>query len=582
MRRRLLLLLAAAFVVWVVFATFWILQLARDLKEGRDAASRARNELGPEQIADQEPLGDLRIAESRFRAAHGRAGGVILTPLRFAPVIGRQLRSVEALAGAAELVAKAGVDAVEQAGVLFDDPAGEGQARVDQVRALSELVDDVANQLESIDDLGPIKGLVAPLADARNELAADLADARRGLADARTGARAALSLIEGPRRYLVLAANNSEMRAGSGMWLQGGVLTTGAGKLDLEQMVSLHLDADPPDGAVRPSGDLASRWGYLRPGDEWRNLMASPRFPQSAELAVQMWKAATGEDVDGVLAVDAIGLQAIVEATGPVTVGDQTVGAEDVPQQVLHDQYLQYGDIRDQAGQNQAERREALAALASSAVAAIDRGDYPASTLIRTLGDAIEGRHLLAWTPDEVEQAGWDAAGMNGELDADSLLVSVLNQGGTKLDWFLDVEGELAVERVAGEWEVTVSVQLRNDTPAQGEPTYVQGPYPGLDLDPGEYRGLLAVNIPGAATEPRFDDVETLTVRGPDGPTQVIGFRFDLPRGETRGVVLRFRLPSGADHLVVEPSARVPGITWRYGTEEWEDSSSFVTNWEIR
>jgi len=581
-RRRLLLLGAAAFVVWAIFAFFWLLRLASDLQAGRDAASAARDQLGPEQLADGEPLGELRIAESRFRAANERAGGVLLAPLRLAPVIGRQLRSVEALSGAAHEVARAGVDAVERAGVLFDDPAGEGQARVDQVQRLAQIVDDVAARLDAIEDLGPIDGLVAPLADARNELAADLAEARRGLDDARTGARAALSLLTGPRRYLVLAANNAEMRGGSGMWLQGGVLATGAGRLDLEQMVSLHLDADPPDGAVEPSGDLASRWGYLRPGDEWRNLMASPRFPANAELAVRMWKAATGEDVDGVLVVDAIGLQAIVEAVGEVTVGDRTFGAADVPAYVLHDQYSQFGDIADQTSQNQADRREALAALASAAVDAIDRGDYPASTLIRTLGDAIEGRHLLAWTPDEVEQAGWEAAGMDGELERDSLLVSILNQGGNKLDWFLDVEADLAVERVAGSWEVAVTIQMRNETPAQGEPTYVQGPYPGLDLDAGEYRGLLAVSLPAAATAPQFDGVDTLTVRGPDGPSQVVGFRFDLPRGETREVVLRFRLPPHADHLDIEPSARVPSITWRYGTEEWEDSTSRVANWVNR
>lgn len=96
-------------------------------------------------------------------------------------------------------------------------------------------------------------------------LAGELGDARVSLAKARAGARTALALVTGPRRYLVVAANNAEMRAGSGMWLQGGALTTGDGALDLESMRSLHLDVDPPDGAVVPTGDLADRWGFTGP-----------------------------------------------------------------------------------------------------------------------------------------------------------------------------------------------------------------------------------------------------------------------------------------------------------------------------
>lgn len=223
MRRRLLVVAGIAVVVWSALAALWLYRVAADAKEGRDAALQAREQLDPEEVASQEPLGELRVAVKRFAAAHDRAGGLVLAPLRFAPVIGRQLRSVEALTGAAGAVTVAGVEAVERSGTVLEDPAGAGTARVAQVREIADIVDDVAASLDAIDDLGPIDGLVAPLADARNDLAADLAEVRATIADARRGARAALSLVEGPRRYLVIAANNAEMRAGSGMWLQGAV-----------------------------------------------------------------------------------------------------------------------------------------------------------------------------------------------------------------------------------------------------------------------------------------------------------------------------------------------------------------------
>ena len=576
MRRRLLLLGGAALGVWVVLAAVWMIRLALDLQEGNDAARAARVQLGADEIAEQEPLPELRVAAKRLTAARARAGGIVLAPLRLAPIIGRQLRSIEALSGAAAVVARAGVDAVERAAIVFEDPAGAGRDRVEQVRELRDIVREVAADLQTVDDLGPVEGLLAPLADARNDLAADLVEARTSLQDARAGADAALSLITGPRRYLVLAANNAEMRAGSGMWLQGGTLVTGNGDLELEEMVSLPL-TQPPAGAVAPDGDLAARWGFLAPGDEWRNLMVSPRFPQSARLAVDMWRAAGRGEVDGVIAVDAIGLQAIVEATGPVTVAGRMLGAERLPEHILHDQYLRLGDV-DAVEDLNAGRRDQLALLARSAVDAIDAGDYPASTLIRTLGEAVAGRHLLAWTTDEVEQRGWLAAGMDGELGPSSMLVSILNRGGNKLDWFLDVEAELSVERDDDGWGVAVEVVLTNKAP-EGEPRYVEGPHPDLEISPGVYRGILAVNVPGAAKNARFDGVDQLAVGGGDGPTRVVGFELDLRRGETRAVVLRFHLPATVRGLVVEPSARVPSIRWRYGSSHWKDSRSSTANW---
>jgi hypothetical protein len=576
MRRRLVVVACALVAVWAVVAAMWLVRIAFDLRAARDAASSARDHLGAEEIANRRPLPDLKTAARRFGSAHDRANGLLLAPLRIVPVVGRQLHSVRALSSVAEGVARLGIDGVERAGKVIDHPAPAGAARVAQVREIRDIADDLAVRLGDVGDFGPLNGLLAPLADARNQLASDIADVQHRLVDARAAARAALSLVTGPRRYLVVAANNAEMRAGSGMWLQGGILDAKDGELELERMISLPIDADPPTGAVSPTGDLAARWGFLQPGDEWRSLMASPRFEDSARLAAEMWRATGRGEVDGVIAVDAIGLQAIVEATGPARAGAATIAAGDVPTYVLHDQYAQFADV-SQLGLDNAARKEALGVLAESAVEAINRGDYPASTLIRTLGTAIEGRHLLAWSTVPEEADGWVVGGMDGRLGADSLLVSLLNIGANKLDWFLGIDASLAVERSATGWDVAVELHLTNRTP-DGEPRYVTGPLP-TGLASGEYRGILAVNVPGEARNSRFDGVPALAVVGADGPTRVVGFPLGLPAAESRTVVLRFSLPRSADHVVVEPSARVPGIRWRYGSSSWQDTSSRTANW---
>jgi hypothetical protein len=576
-RRRLVLLGALALVVvWAVVAGIFLLRSASDLQAGRDAANEARDHLGAQEVADRVPLPHLKTAARRFASAHKRAHGKVLSPLRILPVIGRQLRSVDALSGSAASVAAVGADAVDRAARVIDHPAGAGHARVVQVGQLAEIVDEVSTRLSKITDLGPNVALLGPLASARADLAKDLEKATKELRDARAGARAALDLVTGPSTYLVIASNNAEMRAGSGMWLQGGVLHVNDGKLDLDELVSLPNDAIPPHDQVKPSGALGSLWSFLEPGNEWRSLMASPTFDDSARAAAAMWKAAGRGDVDGVLAVDAIGLQAIVRATGTVAVSEHALSADDVPQYVLHDQYEQFAD--DGGDIDQASRREAIGDLAHAAVGALDDGDYRPSVLLKNLGDAVAGRHLLAWSSKATQETGWRAASMDGAFGPSSLLVSLLNIGSNKLDWFTHLSSTLRTKTTTDGRDVSVEIVITNETPKDGEPRYVVGPEPGSGHVPGEYLGILAVNVPTSARQIRFDGVQHLAVAGSDGKSRVVGFPLSIPGGSSRTVTLRFSLPAVVDSLRIEPSARVPAIRWRYETSRWEDSTAHVTN----
>lgn len=565
-RRRVLLVAGVLLGLWAVACALLLVRAARDLQAGRDAAEQARDGLDAEAVAEGTALEPLREAADRFGSAESATGNVVLAPLRVLPIVGRQLRSVHALSGAAGAVASAGAAAVDRAQEVLDEPAGGGPARVDQVRIIAETLRAAADRVAEVDDLGPREGLLGPLAEARNDLAEELDEARTTLADAVAGTEAALALVEGPRTYLLVAANNAEMRAGSGMWLTGGLLTTAAGRLDLDGMSPLSLDADPPDDAVAlTDDDLAANWGWMNPQDEWRSLMASPRLEVSAELGARMWAAAGRPPVDGVLVVDPVALQAVVAATRPVVVAGETYEAEEIPAALLHDQYADFGT----SGPDQGARREVLGAVASAAFGALDEGEWSPATLVEELGRAIRGRHVLAWSSDEVEQQGWEAAGMDGAVDASSLLVSILNRGGNKLDWFLDVDASLAF----ADDEAVVRVDIANRTP-DGEVEYVAGPNPELtdELVYGDYKGVLAVTMPDGAVEPVFEGRTTVNVKGPDGPTEILGVQFVLAKGEATSFTLRFGLPDGLERLRVEPSARFPATSWTFGDLTWEDA----------
>jgi hypothetical protein len=367
------------------------------------------------------------------------------------------------------------------------------------------------------------------------------------------------------------------MRAGSGTWLSGGVLTTAGGHLELGDVAPLYLTAQPPVAVPIEDRDLRERWdaAWPHPTSDWRALMVSPRLPASAASGLTMWRAAGREPVDGVLVIDPVGLAAVVRATGPVDVGGRRITAADLVPELLNRQYQSFGaSTSEQAG-----RHELLGTIAKAAFHALDAGEWEPTTLARELADAVAGRHLLAWSSDEVEERGWVAAGLDGDLQTDSLLVSILNRGGNKLDWFLPVDARLSTSRAGADTEVSVRLTIRNAMPA-GQPQYVSGPpRPGL-WPPGTYIGVVALDVPGWARHVRIAGVERPPVQGRDGRAQVITTPIRLAPGESREVLLTFRSPGHRGALVVEPSARVPPVTWHYGARTWQDSRQRAANWD--
>jgi hypothetical protein len=574
-RRRWWLLAGVVALLWLIAAVVVLVGAARHLQDGRDAARRARDRVDAESIADGSAVPDVRAARDEFRAAARSTGNPVLVPLRALPVVGRQLRSVHALSSAARDVSDAALDALTRAHTILEEPTGGGPARVAEIRSLEKAITSAATRVRAVDDLGPRAGLLRPLADARVELAQRLADARSALDDAAAGARAGRRLLEGPRRYLLVAANNAEMRAGSGMWLMGGVLTTGGGRLQLGDVAPLYRQANPPEGAVPiKDTDLRKRWDAAWPhvANDWRSLMVSPRMPASAELGEAMWRAAGKAPIDGVLVVDPVALAAVVRATGAVSVNGEQLGADDIVPTLLNRQYQRFGA--------DSVRRDLLGTIAHRAFDALDAGDWAPATLAGELARAAAGRHVLAWSIDPLDERGWAAAGVSGQLSRDSLLVSLLNRGVNKLDWFLQTSGRISTIRKGSSTEVKVHLTFRNATPA-GQPAYVTGPPDGEHWPPSTYIGVAAVDVPAWATHVRMSGVGPLGIAGADGPAQVVAGLLVIPPGESREVTVVFRGRGHRGRIAVESSARVPGITWHYGARTWQDSERRTANWDV-
>jgi hypothetical protein len=397
-------------------------------------------------------------------------------------------------------------------------------------------------------DLGPSEGLMQPVADARNRLSDQLAQTRTTVDDAMVGLTGVADFLEGPTTYLVLAANNAEMRAGSGMFLQIGSVSVVDGAFTLSEFTPAEeLYLEQPGATLDP--DIEARWGGLQPNQEWRNLNLSPRFDESARMATEMWAAAGRGQVDGVMSIDVVAVQRLLELTGPVEVdGPLTISADNVRRQLLRKQYEAFDDRED--------RRDQLGDVAQAVFDAFNQRPVPAADLVGLIDRAGAERNLMLWSSDPAQQAAWEALGVSGELTPDTLMTALINRGGTKLDPYITMDAALSAEDLGDRWRVSVQVDMANGAP-EFLPTYVEGPVEGSGGVAGEYIGILSLTVPEAATEP--------TTSG-DGFAVVA-----IPRGEQRSVTVTFELPKEWDTVRVTSSARVPAVRWTAGDKEWTE-----------
>jgi hypothetical protein len=551
-----------------------VVEAARHVDDGANQIAAVHRSLSTDQILSGALVTPLESAESNFASSSSLLNSPVLWPIHVLPVLNRQLRSVQDLSTAAEQVSKTGVTVVHQSRALLNVPHTEGPERIDALKKLALLASRAHATLSHI-DLGPSQALLGPLAVKRSKFTSELNQVQTTLARTSAAATAAATILAGPQNYLLLTGNNAEMRSGSGMFLEAGNVAISNGDLHLDGMQptsSLVL----PQGAVPVGGDLEARWGFLLPGVDWRNLGLTPQFDVNGELASRMWKAKTGQQVDGVMELDIAGLQELLTVTGPVTTANGTVvTAATVDQLLLHDQYVGAGNSTSAF---EANRVDQLGSLATAMMHELETQPIDLHALAHALSAAAEGRHLMLWAANPATEAVWRSIGVAGAITGDTLASNVINRGGNKLDQYLSVSNSLHLASHPGTTSGTLVVSLANHTPS-GQVQYIAGPNPDLDTRYGEYVGIVNVNLPADTRDLSVGPDESVVVNGQEGPTLLVGVSVDLLPGASRQVTFHFTLPAEHGAMTIMPSARIPPETWTFNGATFNDAAPRNISW---
>lgn len=484
------LLVLVVSLVFVVLSLVAVSRLAQSFSRIKNAAHEAETAL---RAGDLDGA-SLSLRDARAAIIDAKSGVALVPFLRIVPWVGTQLSGLDYTLDAAlktvdvldeslnivRNVAEVTKDAQKLVGVTDSDvPYHElsASARASMLHALHNAYPDLLRMQVKLalakDDLARLHTLdVSPL----------LANALLPFSTALEPISTAVNLLtpfaavvpdlaglDADHQFLLLFANNTELRPGGGFLGVYGLAVTRDGEIvglstddtySLDNRVLPGYTATPPTPLAQYLG--STTW-YFRDGN-W-----SPDFPSSTRDTLALMRqeyAAAGEpvpDVHGVLMFTPTMIGDLLTLLGPVTIDNQTFTADNVADK------LEYQVEQGYAEQNipSHQRKDIVARLTGIVVdrlLALPSSSWP--ELFGVLTEAFSQKQLALWSPDTTAEAVYADAGWAGQVTmgtADDVLMIVdANMAALKTDPYVDRSITYAVVPDAEGYVATASVTYHN------------------------------------------------------------------------------------------------------------------------
>jgi hypothetical protein len=416
-------LAGAAVAALGMFMAVHVLDAARAGSRGRAALSRAESDLSARRLAEgRANLEAARVAFAQTQdevAALGPLAGVA----RRTPLVGRQVRAVDAFADAGMALSGAGLNLIDAAGAL-GNPSDERVPVSEALDALRSTHTSLAPAVAAIEQaaghVADVKGgwLLPPLSRARNDLERRLPRIRAQAESAEEGMAALIVFAggSGPKRYLFLSQNPDEVRPTGGFIGTYGVLTADAGRINLERYDGIETWLVSRPAVQVPAAEAGSPFRFRNPPlpRSLANVNSGPDWPEAARLAAQLWERGGEAPVDGVISFTPGFLGRILSVTGPVSIPSygETVTAANLNERLD----FQTHQAPPPPG---ARPKDFVAVLAETVMQRLLQA--PSSQweqLGRAMGGAFDAREAVAWSKDAQVAAALAARAWDGAFPA--------------------------------------------------------------------------------------------------------------------------------------------------------------------
>lgn len=443
--------------------------------------------------ADQpEAIAHLERARRSFGDIATATGGWWSWPARAVPIVGQQFETVHTVADSGKRISDAAF-AAAQVTTVEDLRLREGQLDLDEVAALDRPLRATNHELASAQQrLGALHTtwLLPALQNRVDEFARHVDDAADDTELAVDALEVTPSLLgrDGPRTYIVLFPSPAETRELGGFVGNIGVLTADNGRVTLDEVLRAR-DLNAQTGSLSPEHLAAieeagypARYLAYTPWAYWQNITGTPDFPTVARMVRDISADRFGRPIDGVMYIDPVGLGALLELIGDITIEglDAPISPDNVATFLLQEQYVEFPEVD--------ERADFLERIARATFEYLTSAQLPGPTAIGdAMGPAVAAGHVRMWTFAPHEEAFLDRMHMTGRFPSatdvaadgdqgwaparlepsDELLVTVANANPNKIDAYLhrSVRYDVDVDPASGRLTGTVTVVLRNEAP---------------------------------------------------------------------------------------------------------------------
>jgi hypothetical protein len=394
---------------------------------------------------------------------------------------------------------------------------------------------------------------------ARNSIAGPLAGLAHTVHSADIAAQLAPAMLgaDGVQRYFVGFQNDAEARGTGGLPGAFGILVADHGRLTFTGFDKDSVLANTPTH-LNLGSDYAELYGSAEPTSLYLNSNLSPNFPYAAQIWAAMWEKYSGEQIDGAIAIDPTAVSYLLGVTGPVTLPDNSqVDAGNIVALTQSEVYAKFSDTDAQNAYLLDVARGISEHLLDS------RGSM--TSLLGAAARAVGERRLLLWSADSAVEKRLEQTAAAGSIPVTSapyVGLSIVNDAGNKLDYYLGRSIRWQRTGCGATRTVTVTIALTNNAPAGDLPAIVtaRSDSPDYPVRPGDNRlEVYYFATDGAVMDSvTVDGAPTTAGSGTELGHPVFMVDLELPRGTTRTVVflLTERAGSGTPIVLRQPLVR--------------------------
>jgi len=330
------------------------------------------------------------------------------------------------------------------------------------------------------------------------------------------------------KHYLLLFQNSTELRATGGFIGSFGILTINKGRL-----VDLAInDIYNPDGLIKtklPAPAFLQQ--YLSVGNlGMRDANYSPDFETSAKRIAFLYKDATGEEVDGIIAINLSVMEDFLRAVGPLYLSDykETITADN-----LFEKAQIQAEVDFKPGSTR--KKDFLSSLAGRLFEiAKTKKDSNWNELIFSLAKRLEQKDIFFYFSDPLAQKALESLDWLGrmkETDGDYLWLIDSNVSANKANLWVKRSANyvLSVDR-DGNLLANLTVSWNNQAISQTWPS-------------GDYKNYFRVYVPFASEIIKTAGFASKIETGEEQGKTVFAGLVEVPISKVQEISISYKLP---------------------------------------